>query len=135
MNPPDAPGMELEALHLQVSTEEVAAVQGRDIAIAVGVALLVVLVFALLGAGMMGPGMMGWGGWGFSPWWGILMMLFWVLIIAGVGLLVVWLFRQGQPAVGPTGETRALDILRERYARGEINREEFERMRRDLGER
>jgi putative membrane protein len=107
-------------------------VQARDIAIIIGVVALVILLFALLGGGMMGPGMMGWGG--FSPWWGVLMMLFWLLVIAGIVLLVIWLFRQGTPAAaGPGGSSaRALDILRERYARGEISRDEYEQMRRDI---
>lgn len=95
-------------------------------------ALVVVLLLALLSAGTMGgPGMMyGYGFW----WWGIIMMLFWVLVIVGGIWLVVSLLRQGRPAeVGPgPGRERPLDILRERYARGEITREQFEEMRRDL---
>lgn len=113
--------------------------QGRDIAIVLGAVVLIVLLLGLLGGGMMmwGPGMMGWGGFGFGPWWGILMLLFWVLILAGGALLLVWLFRQAQPTgVGPgPGPSRALDIVRERYARGEITRDEFEQIRRDLEER
>lgn len=88
------------------------------------------LGWGMMGWGMMGPGMMG--GWGVAvnPWWGILMMGFWVLILAGVGLIVGWLLRQA-----PSGESasrRPLDILKERYARGEITREQYEQMRRDL---
>ncbi|MDA8187799.1 MAG: SHOCT domain-containing protein [Dehalococcoidales bacterium] len=112
--------------------------QGRDIATIILVIVLVILLFSLLGGGvMMWPGMMDWEGWGawggFSPFWGIVMLLFWVLVIAGVVSLVVWLFQQGRPReTGAAPGGRALDILRERYARGEITREEFERMRRDL---
>ncbi len=109
--------------------------QGRDVAIVVGAVVLIALFFALLGGGMMGPGMMGWGWGGFSPWWGVAMILFWLLVIVGIVLLVLWLFRQGAPtAAGPIGERRALEILRERYARGEITRDEYEQMRRDLGD-
>ncbi len=111
--------------------------QGRDIAIGIGAAVAAVLLLGLLGAGMMmGPGMMGWGGYGFGPWWGILGMVFWVLIILGAVLLLAWIFRQGQPAgVGPgPSANRPLDILRERYARGEITKEQFDQMRRDLEE-
>lgn len=112
--------------------------QGRDIAIVIGAVVLVLLLFSLLGGGMMmgwgmmGPGMMGWGGFGFNPLWAILMLLFWVLIIGGVALLVVWLFRQGQPAPSHPGGSQALNILQERYARGEITREQYEQMRRDI---
>ena len=71
---------------------------------------------------------------GFFPGWGIVMVLFWALIIGGVALLVVWLIQQAGPATAgpPPSEGRALEILQERYARGEITREEYERMRQDL---
>jgi|DewCreStandDraft_1066081.scaffolds.fasta_scaffold00013_106 putative membrane protein len=79
---------------------------------------------------MMGPGMMG--GWwaGANPWWAILGVAFWLLMLAGITLLVVWAIRQ----VGPdqAGSRRALEILKERYARGEITREQYEQIRRDL---
>lgn len=109
--------------------------QGRDVTvvlIAVGVVALLFLLFA--GGAMMGPGMMGWWGPGFSPWWGIGMVLFWALAIGGLVWLVVWLMRQA-PAQAPGAGPRApgaLDILRERYARGEIDREQFEQMKRDI---
>jgi putative membrane protein len=71
-----------------------------------------------------------WGLWGF---WGIGMMLmmlvFWGVVLVGLVLAIRWLFGQGRhPRRDP-----ALEILRERYARGEINREEFESRKRDLG--
>jgi putative membrane protein len=79
--------------------------------------------------------------WGMHPgWWmwgagGMVMMLmmlvFWGLVIAGVVLGIRWLSRQGREE----RSDRALDILRERYARGDINKEEFEARRRDLGGR
>jgi putative membrane protein len=71
----------------------------------------------------------GWGGMGFG---GSLMLLFWILLIVGVVLLVRWL-ATGDAARRP-GPPRnaALDLLKERYARGEIERDEFEQKRRDL---
>jgi putative membrane protein len=70
------------------------------------------------------------GGWGWFG--GIGMLLFWVLVILGVVALAKWLFAGGsRPPAGPG----ALDILEQRYARGEIGREEFEQKRRDLTER
>jgi putative membrane protein len=76
--------------------------------------------------------------WDMHPmWWmwgagGLVMMLmmlvFWAVVIAGLVLGVRWLLFQGRT---PTHDS-ALAILRERYARGEINREEFEARRRDL---
>ncbi len=69
-----------------------------------------------------------WGpdGWAWL-WGGLFMVAFWALVI----LLVVWAVRQFRPAPpreqGP--ESRALAILEERFARGEIDREEFEQRR------
>ena len=50
------------------------------------------------------------------------------LLIVGVVALVRWLW----PTLASRPEDRALAILRERYARGDINREEFEARRQDL---
>ncbi len=61
------------------------------------------------------------------------MMIFWLLILIGLVLLVVWAIRQIVHREGvPTGTSRALEIVQERYARGEISREQYEQMRRDL---
>ena len=54
----------------------------------------------------------------------------WALILIALVLLVRWLWVQARPA--SRGEETALEILKRRYARGEITREEFESMRRDL---
>ena len=80
--------------------------------------------------GNFGPGMMGgYGmGWGFG--W-FFMLLWWALIIAGIVVLVRWLAGTSRDSHNIAGKT-ALDILKERYARGEINRETYEQMRRDL---
>lgn len=57
---------------------------------------------------------------------------FWVLIIAGAVWLVLWLARR-IGVVGPPRET-PLDILKARYARGELSTEQFEEMKRRLGD-
>jgi len=63
-----------------------------------------------------------------------MMFLFWGLIIVGLVFVVRWLIQASrQPGGSSPSGGRALDILKERYARGEINREEFERMKQDLG--
>ncbi len=57
-------------------------------------------------------------------------ILFWLLIIVGIVFLVKWIIVQTKSADGAS-ET-PLDILKKRYARGEINKEEFEEKKRDL---
>jgi putative membrane protein len=114
--------------------------RGRDVAITIGAVVLIILLLGLLGGGMMGwgmmgPGGMGWGGFGFSPFGWIVMLVFWALIIGGIALLLIWLFGQYGPAApAPTAPSRAIDILKERYARGEITREQYEEMRRHIEE-
>lgn len=79
---------------------------------------------------MWGGDMMGWGGgWG---WFGFVhMVLWWFLIVLGIVVLVKWLVGSGSGGRG-SPEQRALEILAERYARGEIDKKEFEEKKRDL---
>ncbi len=72
-------------------------------------------------------------GYGF-PWMGgIIMMLFWVLILVAVVWGVVHLARNaGQSQAIPRNEA-PLDVLKRRYAAGEITKEQFEEMKRTLG--
>ena len=58
----------------------------------------------------------------------LMMLVFWALIIAGVVIGLRWLIGQGR--VG--GRDEAMEILRQRYARGEIDKQEFEARARDL---
>jgi putative membrane protein len=67
-----------------------------------------------------------WGAWGFGMM--LMMIAFWALVIAAVILGIRWLLGQGKESRSDS----ALEILRQRYARGEINKEEFEAKKRDL---
>ncbi len=58
----------------------------------------------------------------------LFMVLFWLVVIVGVVYLVKWLVGQGIP----TRPESSLDILKKRYARGEISKQEYEDMKRDL---
>lgn len=72
-----------------------------------------------------------WGGWGWGMGFGwIFMILFWALVILGIVALAKWLYSAGN--LGGNASKRPLDILKERYARGEITRDEYQRTRRDL---
>jgi len=81
----------------------------------------------------MGPGMMGWGygmGW-FGP---ILMIAFWIAVIVGIVFLIRWLVvSSGTDGRRANSQDSALEILKRRYAQGEINKEEFMEKRKDLG--
>jgi putative membrane protein len=87
-----------------------------------------------------GYGPMGGGG------FGILAAIFWLLVIAGVVVLIVWGIRQlsgsghGHRAAGPGtaagqpgGQDEACEIARVRYAKGEITREQYAEICHGLG--
>ena len=84
-----------------------------------------------------GIGMMSGFGWGMLGVGAVLMIAFWVAVIWGIVSLIRWLsYSSGS---GPSSmhpmqhNARALQILHERYARGEIGKEEYEQKKRDLG--
>jgi putative membrane protein len=64
------------------------------------------------------------------PYYWILLVVFAALVIAAIIVVVWWQAGRGQSG-RDTRET-PLDILKARYARGEITREDFEQMRKDL---
>ncbi|MBI5653110.1 MAG: SHOCT domain-containing protein [Chloroflexi bacterium] len=77
-------------------------------------------------------------GYGFNPLGAIMMFVFWALIIGGIVWLVVWLARNANAStIAQRGTTTAanespLDILKTRYARGEITKEQFDAIKQDL---
>jgi len=103
-----------------------------------GIVLLALVVLPLLsggygwqggGWGMMGPGMMG--GFGGGWWMLIPMLLIPVLVTWGIVALVRGDFSNSGHGGAEHAES-ALELLRKRYARGDINKQEFEEKRRDL---
>lgn len=80
----------------------------------------------------MGPGMMGWG-YGTGWIWHILMIAFWIAVIVGIIFLIRWfVISAGTGGRAVKSEDSALEILKRRYARGEINKQEFEEKKKDL---
>ena len=72
-------------------------------------------------------------GWGWGMGFGMIsMVLFWVLVILGIVVLVRRVGGSSSSSGPPLSKT-ALDILNERYACGEIDKQEFEEKKRDLG--
>lgn len=77
----------------------------------------------------MGPDSMGWGGWMFP--WGVPILL--ALLVAVLCLLFAGAGRDcARDSDQPREGASALEILKKRYASGEIAREEFERIKKDL---
>ncbi len=77
------------------------------------------------GYGGYGPGMMGWFGWG-----GMFMGLIFLVILV---LIIVFAVRAASgSAFRFSGSETALDILKKRYAKGEISKEDFDRMKKDI---
>jgi len=73
-----------------------------------------------------GPGMWGWRMMGFmGP---FMMIVFWIVFIVVIVLIVRWV----KSSTGHVQGESALDILKKRYAKGEISKEEFENIKKDL---
>jgi putative membrane protein len=68
------------------------------------------------------------GGYFFGGW----MIIVWVIIIGLIVWGVIALARHAANSPGSTARRSPLDIAKERYAKGEIAKEEFERIRKDL---
>jgi putative membrane protein len=118
----------------------------RRLLLAVGLFVVVALSLSALMGGMMGPGLAGsdqtgqgpfgpgmmrghgwmWGlGMGFG---GLVMVAFWGVVIVGVILLI----RSVGGAQGGLWHETPLNLIKRRYAAGQITREQYEQMRKDL---
>lgn len=74
----------------------------------------------------------GWGfGWGHMMFGGLMMIIFWGGIILILVLLVRWF---GGTSASGTGSATPLEILKKRYAKGEIDKKEYEERKKVLSE-
>lgn len=79
--------------------------------------------------GNWGSGMMSWGG----GWFGLIFMVFWWVVIIVVAILLIRWAAQFKRMHMHRGEEKSpIEITKERYAKGEITRKEFEEMKKDL---
>ncbi len=69
--------------------------------------------------------------WGNQGFMGGFMWIFWIAIIVGIIFLVKWIVMQSRPGGQQQGEN-SLEILKKRYARGEIDKDEYDRKKKDL---
>lgn len=84
---------------------------------------------------MMGRNMMD--GWGMGGFGGFFMIIFWIVVIIGAVYLIKLVIQNTQSKGDPSDRGRSdnlrpIDILKQRYARGEIDKKEFEEKKRDL---
>ncbi len=70
---------------------------------------------------------MHWGDWMMGGW--LYMLLFWAVIIAGIVLFIKWASGERD---SDSRRDSALEILKRRYARGEISKEEFEEKKKQI---
>lgn len=75
---------------------------------------------------MYGYDMMNYQDWG----WGFMIMLFWIVVITVVTILLLRSYRGHEMSVGH--KTTPLEIAKERYAKGDITKEQFEQLKKDL---
>ena len=59
------------------------------------------------------------------------MWIFWIALIVGIVFLIKWIVQQSRPMETNSGEN-SIELLKKRYAKGEIDRNEFEQKKKDL---
>jgi len=98
-------------------------------------------MMGMMGSGMMGGNMMGSrmmgnniisSSTGSSSWWlwNIIEMLFWIALLVALILLIIWFYKK--IAGESTNNGSALEILNKRYAKGEIDKKQFEEMKKEV---
>ena len=80
------------------------------------------------------PNMMGGFFGGGLGWIGMIFgFIFFILLVIGIIFLIVWLVkRSNNPGVENKTDSKSLEVLKERYAKGEITKDQFDNMKKDL---
>ncbi|MHB1443309.1 MAG: SHOCT domain-containing protein [Candidatus Humimicrobiaceae bacterium] len=80
------------------------------------------------------PNMMGGFFGGGLGWIGMIFgFIFFILVVIGIIFLIVWLVkRSNYPGVENRTESKSLEVLKERYAKGELTKEQYESMKKEL---
>ncbi len=73
-----------------------------------------------------------WPMWEMSGWWMLFGWLWMFIFWGGFIALIVWGVIKLSRRNNSTSKSSPLDVAKERYARGEISREEFEQLKKDL---
>ena len=107
----------------------------RHSALAAAVAAAAISLASQVSAQPYGPGMMGGFGYGYGSGLGMFGPILMVLSVAVIIVASIWFLRRFAPAGshrmhGP--RSGGLDVLEERYARGEINRDEYLQKKKDI---
>ncbi len=74
-----------------------------------------------------------WNNWGrMMPFGG---MFFWIILVLVILAIIMFAKKTGKGSQSPgLNQETALDVLKKRYARGELSKEEFKRMKQDINE-
>ena len=75
-------------------------------------------------------------GWGYGYGFGLIHMVVWIIILVAIIVGVIWLVRSLAGTGGHVSHQRrspGLEVLEERYTRGEINRDEYLQKKKDIG--
>jgi putative membrane protein len=64
-------------------------------------------------------------------WWGVGMVIMMIVFWGGIIALIVWAVKRFSGGIG-SNRRDPLDIAKERYARGEITKDQFEEIKKDL---
>ncbi len=102
----------------------------------------VILGSSFVLAGCFGGGGYGPGGYGPMHGWGRMMsygcgygfggFFMWILFLAAIGVAVYFFVQRSRSKGGELSRETPIEILKKRYAKGEISKEEFDRMKSDL---